>query len=53
MRKIINVTTGKSYPSIRAAAKDCYLSPAAIQQCLRGDSKRAGDCEWRYADGKY
>lgn len=52
-RKVINVTTGKIYPSIKEAAADVGCNPKGIYNVLVGYCNTAGGFEWRYADGKF
>lgn len=52
-RKVINVTTGKIYPSIKDAAEDCGIKARGISNVLVGYCNTAGGYEWRYADGEY
>lgn len=47
-KPVINITTGKIYPSARVAAEEYGITPEAIGMCIRGKSKRCKGCEWRY-----
>ena len=50
-RPVLNVTTGKVYPTMSEAAADCGLRHQSISNVVNGYCKTAGGYEWRYADG--
>ena len=47
-RKVICITTGKIFDTIREAAKFYNLKPNNINMCLKGKSKTAGGYSWKY-----
>lgn len=51
-RKVMNVTTGKIYPSIKEAAAEVGCNPRGISNVLAGYCNTAAGCEWRYVDGE-
>ena len=50
-RKVICITTGKIFDTIREAAKFYNLKPNNINMCLKGKSKTAGGYSWKYFEG--
>ena len=53
MRKVICVTTGKVYSSLKEAAVDTGANPKGISNVLNGLCNTAGGYEWRYADESF
>lgn len=50
-KKVMNVTTGKIYPSIRDAAKDIKTtSHGSISNCCHGRQNTAGGYQWKFID---
>ena len=49
-RPILNVTTGKVYPTMAEAAADVGINYKGISNVVNGDCRTAGGYEWRYAD---
>ena len=47
---VINMTTGKVYPSIGAAHRDTGIPVDPIRYCCLGKSSQAGGYQWKYAD---
>ncbi len=45
-----NTDTGKTYISIRAAAKDTGISTTSISNCCKHNEYTAGGYHWQYAD---
>ena len=51
-KKVMNVTTGKIYPSLRDAAKDVGAASAgSISNCCQGKQNTASGYQWRYLEG--
>ena len=48
-KAVINLTTGDSFDSLRAAAKQFKLNENAIGNVLAGRAKKCGGFEWKYA----
>lgn len=55
MRKsrVLNVTTGVVYNSLKEAAQDTGASVKGISNVINGYCKTAGGFEWRYADESF
>lgn len=50
-KPVICTTTGKRYPSIKAASDDIGISESAIASCCRGYSKQVKGFAFRWAEG--
>lgn len=48
--KVLNITTGEKYDSVKEAAQEYGVAPSHISRACRSKTRKVKNCVWRYAE---